>query len=529
MTNDERRAQVLALKRPKPQGELYDCLLVMTGCKTFLDSKRKQTACIECTMMRTRLPEVLTFLLVFFASDVNAFPTGAGGCSEGGPAVGGAHLTASAILKPTDLAAGKFDLFVNGVSLIDGDASDQLETDTDLTIEIISNMHQFKGALMRVYSDTGSLAFEPGRNAGTAFACDLHERVEGITHTNAAGKTKLSGILRVSDEVEKVKLEVTLVIATNEILSLHLYQAFDLQFAKTSIGLSSQVPSTTPPNILPTAIPTHSPSLTTPQLSTAPPTTSFAATTSPTFAANPTARPMAATALGKTRAPSPNPSKNDAIGSAEEPTSSAVTERPSVEHVVTNIQMDFTNVTSLSVDEILRLESLTQIWFKAYFDENGPITLISTTIILKSRIPVQMNNGNGFALRLVYDQVLEYELDEDLGLRSDELVLLPFREPEWITAYVELLKDPIFTPNLIPLGDSIDVPIVKGEAKEQTVSRRLTNGLVWMVVAICFTIGIYICYKLLINNRGGLKVQDFAPDTFSFIGSETSRRFGDAA
>lgn len=469
--------------------------------------------------------------LAVFKSIADAFPTGAGGCSEGGPSVGGPHLTATSILKPSDLAAGKFDLSVNGISMVDGIPPERFEADTDLTIEISSNLHSFKGALLRVHSETGSLSFEPGQNAGIAFACDIHDGVEGITHTNARDKETMNGILRVSNGVERVKLDVTLVIASNEILSLFLYEGFDLHFTNTAT--ESLAPTTgSAPSSLPLAAPTIAPSM--PKSPIAAPTilsSESNETSSPMTTANVTSTPTEVPSTSQTSAPSLSPSKSNAIGSAEEPTTgSATSDVTKIQHVVTNIQMDLPNVTDVTIDETLRWEELTRMLFSWYFDDNGPIKLTWTKITLRSSVPVQLDGEYEFALRLLYDQTLEYEEDESLELTPAELVVLPFKDPEWRKAYALLLSgDPVFLQNFVDIGDSIDVPVILGSPEEQTSSRRLTNGLVWMVVAICFSLGMYVCYKLLINNRGGLKIQDFAPDTFSFIGSETSRRFGDAA
>jgi hypothetical protein len=139
-------------------------------------------------------------------------------------------------------------------------------------------------------------------------------------------------------------------------------------------------------------------------------------------------------------------------------------------------------------------------------------------------------------LRVVYDQTLQYDaaanhngLNATPTTTPEELVVLPFESPEWNAAYIILLNsDSHSSPNLLTLGGPVNVPLVLGTPVQTSFSRTLTNGVITLLVVLCFAVVMYGGYRLLLENRGGLKVpENFAPDTFSFIGSETSKRFGE--
>jgi hypothetical protein len=447
---------------------------------------------------------------------VDSFPTGAGSCKEG-PAVGGVHLEASTVLRPTDLGAGKFDVLVDGRSLIHGQFPHVFASDHFLTVDVVSELHLFKGALLRVSRSTGSMSnsdpgavsfvFEAGKNSGPAFACDVFNEVVGISHTDGTEKRSIGGLLRVAPEMDRIRLDVTVVVATNAVLSIFFHQHFYLQFS-------------TP---LPAPVSTLS--------------TTNAPIPHPTVATLETAQPSYPTLYPTQKSPSNLfPTQSPNISTTSRPTASAVnsveepTEIGTTSISVNNIQIDLLNVTSMSFDESIRWESLTTIWFESYYEPKGPVRVKSTSILMQSSTPLELGDTS-YALRVVYDQRLEYYTvaeNDRIHLTPKELVVLPFQSPEWNAAYIELLRsDPRFLPRLVSLGGPIGVPIV-GDSQQADIgsSRKLSNGLIWLVVALPFVVVAYASYRLLEENRGGLKVPDFAPDTFSFIGSETSRRFG---
>jgi hypothetical protein len=447
-------------------------------------------------------------LAVFFFllehRSVDSFPTGAGSCVAEGPAVGGAHLEAATVLKPSNLASGKFDVLVNGKSLIDGLSAPVYSTDQWLSVEVVSKLHLFKGALLRVSAvGSNSLVLVEGENSGPAFACDEFDGVDGITHTDATEKRKMSGILSVAPTTEYVRLDVTLVVTANRVISLYFYQSFDLNFTSPVIFAPTSSPAvdeTVVPRVYPTQFPTLS------------------STTSPTTSAiNSAEEPID-------------------VNSAEEPidVNSAEEHTDVNSYMVTNIQIDLLNVTSMNVHEVLTWESLTSEWFVDYYaTRGGPVAIESTLIWFKSSTPIELDSST-HALRVVYDQVLHYGaasqdfINVTRSATPEELVALPFESAEWNAVYIQRLNSNAhFAPNLVTMGGPIDAPVVLGEPVAKTHNRTLAHGIIALLVVLCCALIMYASYRTVKENRGGLKVRDYAPDTFSFIGSETSRRFGE--
>jgi hypothetical protein len=176
---------------------------------------------------------------------VDAFPSGAGGCSAGNNAVQGAHLN-----NPTtgSLADGGLSISLAGVTLAAGSTT-TFPVSTDTVITVTSTTKSFKGFLLRL-GETGGVSTDAawsftGTNIQKAGACF---DVGGVTHTNADSKTSISATLNLPTAATSMPLDVTIVIANNNGVSEYYYSQFILTAAA-----AVATPSPTP--LAPVALP----------------------------------------------------------------------------------------------------------------------------------------------------------------------------------------------------------------------------------------------------------------------------------
>ena len=154
------------------------------------------------------------------------------------------------------LMINDFDLVDYATSVANGgveaeEVQIRWQGDYEVAVEAVAasgenQQRPFKGALIRVEqqpSNSGSsiqsseggtaaaaeiLTLVAGRNARMAVACGAG--AAGVTHTDAAEKTVLSGFFRTSS-IETVAIDVTVVLYNNSTGSIYAYQAFEVGVA----------------------------------------------------------------------------------------------------------------------------------------------------------------------------------------------------------------------------------------------------------------------------------------------------------
>ena len=218
---------------------------------------------------------------------VSAFPSGAGACPRGVPAVMGPHLSQTDIIRGT-IADSGFTLSIGGIvvppgavlNFVQGDpydigiqlADDTADPDTTTTI--------FRGVLMRLEdtSGQGTIDIEPTDDlTQNANVCDLEMmsgQVVGLTHTSNVEKTEAFGSMVYTptvagqQDVMGLTLDVTIVVQLRDNVSEYYYSSYTLNFlALIPTPAPSQNPATPPsapsvypPFLLVTSFPSDMPS-----------------------------------------------------------------------------------------------------------------------------------------------------------------------------------------------------------------------------------------------------------------------------
>ena len=218
---------------------------------------------------------------------IQAYPTGAGSCPGGVPAVGGPHI----LTNTTDDSSSSATKLIQSSSLLDNEflvaINDSFVTtaialnptfyiNTPNTISVYNNRFLYKGILIRVEiptTDTTTTAgqsnftFVPLTNTQSSFAClQQGPNVIGITHTNSTFKNVHSGILEILVPTSNVTLDITVVGVNNDTISLYAYDRVYINFIDPNATIvettdrptSSPVGSdTTPTETTPTTTPSN--------------------------------------------------------------------------------------------------------------------------------------------------------------------------------------------------------------------------------------------------------------------------------
>jgi Reeler domain len=203
-----------------------------------------------------RVALVATALVYWVAghtlSFADAYPSGAGQCIGGMAAVGGTHLTATAVTGP--LSIGSLVVSINNQVIDESEiANFNVEMGNDYTILIQAPDGSFRGALIRASSPDGAeFTLDPGDNAADAAAC-TDDGVLGVTHTNNDFKSELGATLFIAT-AGTVTLDVTVVQAHNaNDGSIYLYTPFTLKAEETMPNVPTTEPVDLPatPSVVP--------------------------------------------------------------------------------------------------------------------------------------------------------------------------------------------------------------------------------------------------------------------------------------
>jgi hypothetical protein len=205
--------------------------------------------------------------------NVNAFPSGAGGCAGGMAAVSGYHLDTaggrpviSGSLFKGAITVQIGSTVLNGTMLV-GD----FPIGQDLPLSIDASSVEYKGVLVRLEAPTGvntATTLLPGTNTKMAPVC--MDPIIGITHTNNNTKSTSTGTIRFDEEVLNVVLDITVVFQNDAEFSIYAYSRVTANFRDLSTPVMTPVEAT-----VPTAVPV-------PQTTPSPVTLDPAATLDPT-------------------------------------------------------------------------------------------------------------------------------------------------------------------------------------------------------------------------------------------------------
>ncbi|KAL3917094.1 MAG: hypothetical protein SGARI_007798, partial [Bacillariaceae sp.] len=161
---------------------------------------------------------------------VFAFPSGAGGCEGGGPAVRGAHI-AGGTESSGNIGVGNYALMIDDIVIPDSaNITFQLEGEYDITVMSVEGV-PFRGVLIRGDADTnvpggenGNLFIEPKEDDSLLQVAEVcNAPAIGITHTSRSMKTSVTGLIQYATdadasatEVMGASLEITVVTSLNE-------------------------------------------------------------------------------------------------------------------------------------------------------------------------------------------------------------------------------------------------------------------------------------------------------------------------
>jgi hypothetical protein len=165
-----------------------------------------------------------------FLASAKAFSTGAGGCAGGGPAVGGLHLSKTAVTG--SFTTGGLSLLVNGKKITNG-GTVTININSLYSLMVDRGTKKYKGILYRL-APVGTVpktAYQftpvPG-NVNTEVASACSSPVVGVTHSNAILKNKVPANLKVT-KVATFTLGITIVVVNSGGKSEYYYQSYTVK------------------------------------------------------------------------------------------------------------------------------------------------------------------------------------------------------------------------------------------------------------------------------------------------------------
>jgi hypothetical protein len=133
-----------------------------------------------------------------------SYPTRAGSCVGGRPAVGEPHMTygdGSRHVRSGDLRDSHLQVFLDGKDLTASANVLVIEVGAYYLVEIVANSYPFKGALIRAASTSTSLSLNPLVNAGDESECESSQ-AQGVSHVDNSPKNAFSAGLTVQSTGE---------------------------------------------------------------------------------------------------------------------------------------------------------------------------------------------------------------------------------------------------------------------------------------------------------------------------------------
>lgn len=178
------------------------------------------------------------------------------------------------------------------------------------------------------------------------------------------------------------------------------------------------------------------------------------------------------------------------------------------------------------MDNRFQWEQLTAAWFEEYFATVPVDTIVQGS--METRVVFQSSKlkeyPDGFAYVVLYDQELQYRTtseDED----SDPLVyaLMPFKNNSSRDEYTDRLRE-----ELVVFRNTAKVGIPMVTTTDPAV-KTIPGGLI-VALTIVFFVIVVVAAFIWTRRSGDFAgpTPDNSPDTFSFMESVGSRRFGAA-
>lgn len=185
------------------------------------------------------------------AHQVAAFPSQAGGCVGGRPAVGGAHLAGDKETETGSLENSDYEVAIDGNVLADG-ALYTLTPGVKHEITLIATGDEpFKGFLFRFgWPDQAEVeplwTVTPGEGlAQRAAVCFI--RAVGTCHSNNREKTLASTTFQIDEELDGLTLDVTVVAENDSTESVYYYSGYELNSIALPPETDPPTPSPPPP------------------------------------------------------------------------------------------------------------------------------------------------------------------------------------------------------------------------------------------------------------------------------------------
>lgn len=241
--------------------------------------KRFMLFMVCCCIIHPSHPSTMMMMIL-----VNAYPTGAGSCLGGVPAVGGSHITSNSSSSFFTSTTNSSNKLIRSSSLFDNDflvtiddafvtagttTNPSFNINTPYTISVYNNRFLYKGILIRMEvpttsttDDQSNFTFIPTTNTQLSYVCVAQgSNVIGITHTNSSFKSIHSGIMEMSQPTTNVTLDITVVGVNNDTISLYAYDRLYIDFIDPNAPVVTTTrpttsPMTTPVSVTPTVEPT---------------------------------------------------------------------------------------------------------------------------------------------------------------------------------------------------------------------------------------------------------------------------------
>lgn len=368
---------------------------------------------IVCTIRQSDNYQPKAFL-------IQAYPTGAGSCPGGLPAVGGSHImtnttddssTGTKLIQSSGLLDNEFLVAINDTFVTTATAfNPSFHINTPYTISVYNNRFLYKGILIRVevpttYTTTttgrSNFTFIPLTNTQYSFACVAQGlNVLGITHTNSSLKNIHSGILEIIEPTSNVTLDITVVGVNNDTISLYAYDRLYLNF----IDPNAPIETTNSPTASPVATPTS-------PVSVAPTVTNTTSATETPSAAPANNTDIVTPTTSKLRKNVNAPTDND--------------DETNKEYTFTgeNIQVQLSYILSstLTDGEIRAYERITSTWFTDFYNTNFYTVYNATTnrtdiIVVAGSDNTTTSSVEDFANRKLQNTEFALSLSNNYGI-----------------------------------------------------------------------------------------------------------------
>jgi hypothetical protein len=226
-------------RQPFPLALLRKAALLQVSVPRFASALTYQTIHItrNTTATMNLCISTLALLLLSRLPVAGSYPTGAGGCEGGVPAVGGSHLTNP--VTNGSLADGGYTLTLNGENVTDGSIVIAQNVQYTLAVEGAAD---YLGILYRLAPDGSEVDTSgyllPSDSSSTQAAPVCQAPVQGVTHTSAISKNKVEALLEV-DALASFVLDITVVGENDSDNSEYYYSQYKVMIEAAPSAVSN--------------------------------------------------------------------------------------------------------------------------------------------------------------------------------------------------------------------------------------------------------------------------------------------------